>query len=96
MQRALMYLNLNGCEAVRRKLKNSLKTQKMHFLPVFELKLDSLTIIWVEPHQCPSHQSILLTQGQSMKFSQKILRIGDFKTQFFLLHSHENQSRIMS
>ena len=24
---------------------------------------DSLTAIYIEPHQCPSHQSILLTQG---------------------------------
>ena len=31
-----MWLNLYGREDVRRKLKNSLKTQKMHFLPVFE------------------------------------------------------------
>ena len=37
MRRALMWLNLYGREAVRRKLKNSLKTQKMHFLSVFEL-----------------------------------------------------------
>ena len=43
-------------------LKNGLKTQKIHFLPVLELMLDSLTTIQVEPDQCPSHQSILLTQ----------------------------------
>jgi hypothetical protein len=30
-----MWLNLYGCEAVRHKLKNDLKTQKVHFLPVF-------------------------------------------------------------
>ena len=35
----------------------------MHFLTVFELMSDSLTVIQVEPHQCPSHQSILLIQG---------------------------------
>ena len=35
----------------------------MHILPVFGLMLDSLTDIQVEPHQCPLHQSILLTQG---------------------------------
>ena len=57
------WLNLYGHEAVRRKLKKGLKTQKMHFLPVFELMSDSLTAIQVEKHQCPSHQSILLTQG---------------------------------
>jgi hypothetical protein len=56
-------LNLYGCEAVRHKVKNSLKTQKTHFLPVFELMSDSLMTILVEPNQCPWHQSILLTQG---------------------------------
>ena len=34
-----------------------------------------------------------------MKFSQKILRIGDFEKlsffEFFLLHSHENQSKVL-
>ena len=38
MQRALIFLNPCGREAGRHKLKNGLKTQKMHFLPVFELK----------------------------------------------------------
>ena len=37
MRRALIYLNLYGCEAVRHKGKNSLKTQILHFLPVFAL-----------------------------------------------------------
>ena len=36
------WLNLYGHEAVRRKLKKGLKTQKMHFLPVFELMSGSL------------------------------------------------------
>ena len=45
MQRALMWLNLYGSGAVRRKLKKGLKTQKMHFLPVFELMFDSLMAI---------------------------------------------------
>ena len=40
-----------------------LKTPKMDFLPVFELMSDSLTATKVETNQCPSHQSILLTQG---------------------------------
>jgi hypothetical protein len=35
------------------KRKNSLKTQKMHFLPVFELTSDSLSAIQVKPHQFP-------------------------------------------
>jgi hypothetical protein len=34
MRRALMWLNLYGREAVRRKLKSGLKTQKKTFLPV--------------------------------------------------------------
>ena len=63
MRRALIWLNPYGHGAVRHKLKNCLKTQKMHFLPVFELMSDSLTAIWVEPNQCPSHHSILRTQG---------------------------------
>ena len=63
MRRALIYLNLYGCEAVRHKGKNSLKTQILHFLPVFALMSDSLTAIKVEINQCPLHQSILLTQG---------------------------------
>ena len=63
MRRALMGLNLYGREAARHKLKNSQKTQKMHFLPVLALMSDSLTATYIEPHQCPSHQSILLTQG---------------------------------
>ena len=33
MQRALVWLNLYGREDVQHKLKNSLKTQKMHSLP---------------------------------------------------------------
>ena len=53
----------NSKEKLKTSPKNGLKTQKMHFLPVFELTLASLTAIWVEQNQCPLHQSILLTQG---------------------------------
>ena len=63
MQRELILLNPCGSEACRHKLKNGLKTQNMHFLRVFELTLASLPAIWVEQNQCPSHQSILITQG---------------------------------
>ena len=63
MRRALILLNLHGHEAVRHKLKNGLKTPKMHFLTVFELMSDSLTAMLVEQNQCPLHQSILLSQG---------------------------------
>ena len=63
MQRTLILLNPCGREAGRHKLKNGLKTQKMHFLPVFELTLASLTVIWVEQNQCPLYHSILLTHG---------------------------------
>ena len=37
----LVWLNLYSCEAVQQKLKNSLKTQKMHFLPVLEHMSDT-------------------------------------------------------
>ena len=53
----------NCHKALRHKLKNSLKTQKRHFLAVLDLMLDSLTTIYVKQHQCPWHQPILLTQG---------------------------------
>ena len=39
------FVNSQYCEAVQQKLKNSLKTAKMLFLPVFELMSDSLTTI---------------------------------------------------
>ena len=55
MRRALMGLNLYGREAAQHKLKNGQKTQKMHFLSVFELMSDSLMAIQVEQHQCPLH-----------------------------------------
>ena len=77
MQRALILLNPCGREAGRHKLKNGLKTQKMHFLPVFELTLASLTAIWVEQNQCPSHQSFLLTQGPIHEILTEIA-FGDF------------------
>ena len=61
-----------------------IKMSEMHFLPVFELMSDSLMAIQVEPHQCPSHQSILLTQGPIHEIFEKILRIGGIeKLTFF-------------
>ena len=48
MQKALMWLNSYGREAVGYKLKNSLKTQKMHFLTVLGPMSDSLMTILVE------------------------------------------------
>ena len=47
----------------------------MHFLPVFELMSDSVTAIWVEQNQCPSHQSILLTQGRTKKILAEISQL---------------------
>ena len=80
MRRALVWLNLYGRQAARHKLKSGLKTQKMNFLPVFELTLASLTAIWVEQNQCLLHLSILLTQGPIYE----ILRIGDFEKSVIL------------
>ena len=39
-----MWLNPYGHEAVQHKLKNGLKTPKMHFLPFFELMSDPMKI----------------------------------------------------
>ena len=85
MRRALMLLNLYGHEALRHKLKNGLKTQKMHFLPVIDFMLDSIMVIKVEPHQRPLHQSIILIQDPFHEiFSKNFLRIGDFEKVIFL------------
>jgi hypothetical protein len=82
MRRALMYLNLYGCEAVRHKGKNSLKTQILHFLPVFALMLDS-HIGW---DKSMPFASINPTNPRTnpWNFHKQILRIGDFeKCTFF-------------
>ena len=70
---------------MQQKLKNSQKVQKMHFLAVFELLLDSLTAIYVELHQCPSHHSILLTQGPIWEiFVKKFWELAILKNVVFL------------
>ena len=84
-------LNLYGCEAVWHKLKNCLKTQKTYFLPVFELMPDSLTTVWVKPHQCPSHQSILLTQGPICEIFTK-----KFRELAILKNGHFEKSAILN
>ena len=48
----------------------------MHFLPVFELMSDSVMAIQVELHQCPLHQSNLLTQGPIHEIVQEEKRHG--------------------
>ena len=85
MWRALVWLNLYGCEAVRHKLKNGLKTQKRHFLAVLDLMSDSLTTIYVKQHQCPSHQLILLTQGPIPEiFMKKYWELAELENYLFL------------
>ena len=105
MRRALILLNIYGREAVQHKLKKGRKTLKMHFLPVLELISDSLTAIQVEPNQCPSHQSILLTQGPIQEiFVKKFRELAILKKQLFfwlpfrkknLLHSHVKRSKFL-
>ena len=56
----------------------------MHFLPVFELMSDSLTATKVETYQCPSHESILLTQGPIHEiFKKKIWKLAILKNALF-------------
>ena len=74
MPNALTWLNLYGCEAVRHKHKNSLKTSKMHFLQVFELMSGSLRLSHINPLRI---NQFYTSKDQSQKFSQKILRIGE-------------------
>ena len=73
MQRALKMLY--SCQAVQCKLKKGVKTQEMHFYPYFQLTLDSLTIILVEPYHCPLHQFFYLPKDQSLNFLQKNIEI---------------------
>ena len=57
----------------------------MHFLAVFELLSDSLTVIYVELHQCPSHHLILLTQGPIWEIFAKIFwELAILKNELFL------------
>ena len=54
------------------------------FLAIFELMSDSLTTTQVEPNQCPSHKSILLTQEPIHEiFTKKYWELAILKTQFF-------------
>ena len=54
------------------------------FLAIFELMSDSLTTTQVEPKQCPSHQSILLIQGQIHKnFMKKYWELAELEYVFF-------------
>ena len=54
------------------------------FLAVFELMSDSLTATYIEPHQCPSHQSILHIQGPIPEiFTKNIENWRFWKTLFF-------------
>ena len=56
-----------------------------YFLAVFELLSDSLTAIYVELHQCPSHHSILLTQGWIWEiFAKKFWELAILKNELFL------------
>jgi hypothetical protein len=57
--------NLYGHEAVQHKLKNSLKTQKMHFLPIFELMSEPFASI-----------NSIYPRNNPWNFHEKILRIG--------------------
>ena len=100
MQRALMWLNLCGCQAVWRKLKKGVKTQKMHFY-FFELKSDSLKTIYVEPHQCPSDQFILITKRPIPKIVLKKywelpeLKVSKFQKQIFLFSFEPKTNEII-
>ena len=68
------------------------------FLSVFELMSDSLTVIYIEPDQCPSHHSILLTQGRICEILTKkfwelaILKNGHFwKRPFWIFFQKKNK-----
>ena len=74
MRRALRWLNLYGREAVRHKLKNR---QKMHFW--------CFNAYAGQPQrQCPSHQSILLTQEPIHEiFTKKYWELAELENDLF-------------
>ena len=81
MQRALMWLNLYGRQAVQCRLKRGVKTQKMHFYTFFDL-----TTKYVESHQCLLHQFILLTQGPIPEiFAIKYLELAELENDVLFL-----------
>ena len=93
MQSPSMYLNLCGHEAVWHKGKNSLKTQKMHFLPVFTLVSDHIG--WAT---LLAFVSINPTNPRTnlWNFGEKILRIGDFEKRRFWKIGHFEKSAILN
>ena len=83
--RALISPHVYGREAVRQKLKHSQKMHFRYFFAVFELLSDSLTVIYVELHQCPLHHSILLTQERIWEiFAKKFWELAILKNELFL------------
>ena len=55
------------------------------FLAVFEHMSDSLTTTLVKSNQCPSHQSILLTQGPIHEnFMKKYWELAELENEVFL------------
>ena len=78
------YSYWNCYSRVHKSSDSFLKTQKTHFLPVLELMSDSLTARYIEPYQCPSHQSIILTQGPVHEiFMKKYWELADLENEVF-------------
>ena len=87
LQKNMYYVltHTNRKKWIHRRFSQFSKSTKNAFLPVFELTSDSLMTIWVEPHQFPSHQSILLIQGPIHEiFAEKIRELAFFKNLEFL------------
>ena len=57
MQRALIWLNLYGHQAVRRKLKKGVKTQKMHFCTTDSAKMQNLEKVFIRTNM---HTTVLM------------------------------------
>ena len=84
-QRASMKPKVYGREAARQKLKKKKKMHFRYFLAVFKLLSDSLMAIVVELHRCPSHHSILLTQGWIWEiFAKNFWELAILKNELFL------------
>ena len=87
MRRALVWLNLYGCEAVWRKLKNSLKTQKIFFSRPFDFFFASSNekkqLIHMRYHFFVHHEWFLQNLGkEAVRTNMHTTVIIEFRSSF--------------
>ena len=86
MRRASMWLNLYGCQAVGRKLKKGLKTQKKASINTSIPRTNT----WNFGRNCSAFGEV-----EKLSFFESAILNFFPKKNFFLLHPFENQSQIL-